>query len=80
MKLILTNLRESGKKILCLDAESEYRDICEEGLGGYYIDFKTSEYKINPLEPKVWSDGVEDVELNTPEAFRVVTKISRIHR
>ncbi len=77
MKLILTNLRESGKRILVLDAESEYKDLCEEGLGGCYIDFMTGEYKINPLEPKVWSDGVEEVDLSTPEAFRKVTRLSQ---
>ena len=77
MKLILTNLRESGKRILVLDAESEYKEICEDGLGGCYIDFMTGEYKINPLEPKVWSDGVEEVDLNTPEAFRKVTRLSQ---
>jgi len=77
MKLILTNLRESGKRILCLDAESEYKEICEDGLGGCYIDFMTGEYKINPLEPKVWSDGVDEVDLSTPEAFRKVTRLSQ---
>ena len=77
MKLILTNLRESGKRILVLDAESEYKEICEGGLGGCYIDFMTGEYKINPLEPKVWSDGVEEVDLNTPEAFKKVTRLSQ---
>lgn len=77
MKLILTNLRESGKRILVLDAESEYKEICEDGLGGCYIDFMTGEYKINPLEPKVWSDGVEEVDLTTPEAFRKVTRLSQ---
>lgn len=29
MKLLLCNLRESGKAILCLDPEDEYRDLCE---------------------------------------------------
>lgn len=77
MKLILTNLRESGKRILVLDAESEYKELCEEGLGGCYIDFMTGEYKINPLEPKVWTDGVDEVDLNAPEAFRKVTRLSQ---
>ena len=77
MKLILTNLRESGKRILCLDAESEYKVLCEEGLGGCYIDFMTGEYKINPLEPKVWSDGLEEAEVGEPEAFRKVTRLSQ---
>ena len=77
MKLILTNLRESGKRILCLDAESEYKELCEDGLGGCYIDFMTGEYKINPLEPKVWSDGLEEAEVGEPEAFRKVTRLSQ---
>ncbi len=77
MKLILTNLRESGKRIICLDAESEYKEICEEGLGGCYIDFMTGEYKINPLEPKVWADGLEEQEIGEPEPFRKVTRLSQ---
>ena len=51
MKLILTNLRESGKRVLCLDPEDEYRELCEN-LGGCYIDCTTGEYIINPLEPR----------------------------
>ena len=56
LKLILTNLRESGKQIICLDPESEYEDLCNN-LGGSYVDFMSGEYKINPLEPKAWNDG-----------------------
>ena len=56
MKLILTNLRESGKSIIVLDAEAEYEDLTE-ALGGCYIDFMSGEYIVNPLEPKAWSDG-----------------------
>ncbi len=55
LKLILTNLRESGKRIICLDPESEYEEICS-ALGGCYIDFLSGEYTINPLEPKAWSE------------------------
>lgn len=35
LKLILTNIRESGKSIICLDPESEYEEICS-ALGGCY--------------------------------------------
>ena len=56
LKLLLTNIRESGKQIICLDPESEYEDLCQ-ALGGCYIDFLSGEYTINPLEPKAWSDG-----------------------
>jgi len=55
LKLILTNIRESGKRIICLDPESEYEDLCE-ALGGCYIDFMSGEYTINPLEPKAWTE------------------------
>lgn len=77
MKLILTNLRESGKRILCLDVEGEYKTLCEEGLGGCYIDFMTGEYTINPLEPKAWTDGIDEIDANTPDAFKRVTRLSQ---
>ena len=76
LKLILTNLRESGKRLICLDPESEYEEICAE-LGGCYIDFLSGEYTINPLEPKAWTDGVEEVDVATPEAFKKVTRLSQ---
>jgi type IV secretory pathway VirB4 component len=77
MKLILTNLRESGKSVTVLDAEDEYAELTE-ALGGCCIDLMSGEYIINPLEPKEWSgensDGGEDSE---PEAFRRATRLSR---
>lgn len=76
MKLLLTNIRESGKRVILLDPDDEYKDLCEN-LGGCYIDFMGGEYKINPLEPKVWSDGLEEVDADTPEAFRKVTRLSQ---
>ncbi len=76
MKLILTNIRESGKSIICLDPESEYVDLCAN-LGGCYIDFLSGEYTINPLEPKAWSDGVDDIDPSTPEAFKKQTRLSQ---
>lgn len=76
LKLVLTNLRESGKHIICLDPESEYEEICA-ALGGCYIDFLSGEYTINPLEPKAWSDGSDEIDAATPEAFRKVTRLSQ---
>lgn len=76
LKLILSNIRESGKSVICLDPESEYEDLCSN-LGGCYIDFLSGEYTINPLEPKAWTDGVEDDEPTTPEAFKKKTRISQ---
>ena len=76
LKLVLTNIRESGKRIICLDPESEYETLCD-ALGGCYIDFMLGEYTINPLEPKAWTDSVEDIDANTPEAFKKVTRLSQ---
>ena len=76
MKLILTNIRESGKTVICLDPESEYEELCSN-LGGCYIDFMTGEYKINPLEPKAWSDNTEEVDVTAPDAFKRVTRLSQ---
>ena len=76
MKLILSNLREAGKRIITLDAEAEYEDLTAN-LGGCYIDFMAGEYIINPLEPKAWTDGTGDIDPTTPEAFRRVTRLSQ---
>lgn len=76
LKLLLTNLRESGKQIICLDPESEYEDLCK-ALGGCYIDFLSGEYTINPLEPKAWSDGQAELDPDAPAAFRKVTRLSQ---
>lgn len=76
LKLILTNIRESGKTIICLDPESEYEELTE-AMGGCYIDFMSGEYIINPLEPKAWSDSTEETEADAPEAFRKVTRLSQ---
>ncbi len=76
LKLILTNIRESGKTIICLDPESEYEELTE-AMGGCYIDFMSGEYTINPLEPKAWSDSMEETEADAPKAFRKVTRLSQ---
>lgn len=76
LKLILTNIRESGKSIICLDPESEYEEICS-ALGGCYIDFMSVEYTVNPLEPKAWSDGTDATDSDAPAAFRKVTRLSQ---
>ena len=76
LKLILTNLRESGKSIICLDPESEYEEICS-ALGGCYIDFLSGKYTINPLEPKAWNNSTDDVDPDAPAAFKKVTRLSQ---
>ena len=77
LKLLLCNLRESGKSIICLDPEHEYEDLCNN-LGSTYIDMMSGEYMINPLEPKAWSDGERSGEdMDMPETFRKVSKLSQ---
>ena len=74
LKLILTNLRESGKNIICLDPEMEYVDLTKN-LGGCFIDLMSGEYIINVLEPKSWGDETADED--APRAFKSKTKLSQ---
>ena len=68
LKLLVINLLESGKSVICLDPEHEMGELCAN-LGGCFVDLMTGQYRINPLEPKVWDvDGEDDPE--EPEAFR----------
>lgn len=76
LKLLLINIRESGKRVICLDPEAEYRDLCC-ALGGSYIDFMSGSYIINPLEPKAWSDESIEQDSDAPEAFRRATRLSQ---
>ena len=76
LKLLLTNIRESGKSLVCLDPEAEYEDLTK-ALGGCYIDFMNGVYKINPLEPKDWGVSDDDIDVNAPNAFKRVTRLSQ---
>ena len=77
LKLILINMLESGKNVICLDAEHEYDDLCNN-LGGYFVDLMSGEYMINPLEPKLWNDGDEKYDDDADvEAFKKKTKLSQ---
>jgi len=93
MKLLLTNMRESGKSIIVLDAEQEYEDLTNN-LGGTYLDFMSGQYMINPLEPKAWvqrdagsnshTEKRETSQFNScdnteciPSAFRTVSRLSQ---
>ncbi len=76
MKLLLTNLRLSGKNIVILDPEAEYEELTNN-LGGTYLDFMSGEYMINPLEPKMWSNGKNENSENVPETFKKATRLSQ---
>ena len=75
LKLILTNLRESGKNVICLDPETEYAELTNN-LGGCYVDLMSGEYIINVLEPKAWDDG-SSADENAPRTFKSKTKLSQ---
>lgn len=75
LKLLVCNLLESGKSVICLDPEHEMSELCSN-LGGCFVDLMTGQYRINPLEPKVWDvDGEDDPE--APAAFREQSRLSQ---
>lgn len=74
LKLLLCNLLESGKSVLCFDPEHEDEELCRN-LGGCFIDLMSGQYLINILEPKSWGEGGEDDDAPTP--FRQKTKLSQ---
>ena len=78
LKLLVCNLLESGKSVICLDPEHEMGDLCTN-LGGCFVDLMSGQYRINPLEPKVWDvDGDdEDDSPDTPAAFRERSRLSQ---
>lgn len=76
LKLILTNLRESGMHVLALDPEMEYEELTIN-LGGCFIDLMSGEYIINVLEPKTWDVSGDPRDTGAPQAFRQTSKLSQ---
>ena len=82
LKLLVCNLLESGKSVICLDPEHEMGDLCAN-LGGCFVDLMSGQCRINPLEPKVWDvdgedeDNVEDEGADVPAAFRERSRLSQ---
>ena len=76
LKLLLCNILESGKSAICLDTEHELVDLCSN-LGGCFIDLMSGQYRINPLQPKLWDDGSEGDDPDAPAAFRQKTRLSQ---
>jgi len=76
LKLILTNMRESGMHVLALDPEMEYEDLTNN-LGGCFIDLMSGEYIINVLEPKSWDENGDPRDTEAPQAFRQTSKLSQ---
>ena len=76
LKLILCNILESGKNVICLDPEHEFAELAEN-LGGCFIDLMSGQYMINPLEPKSWDDGSSVHDKDAPMTFKQATKLSQ---
>ncbi len=82
LKLLVCNLLESGKSVICLDPEHEMGELCAN-LGGCFVDLMSGQYRINPLEPKVWDvdedggEGEDEDGLDTPAAFRERSRLSQ---
>jgi type IV secretory pathway VirB4 component len=76
LKLILTNLRETGMHILALDPEMEYEELTLN-LGGCFIDLMSGEFIINVLEPKSWDESGDPKDTEAPQAFRQTSKLSQ---
>ena len=76
LKLLLTNLRESGMRIVALDPEMEYEDLTNN-LGGCFIDLRSGKYLINPLEPKTWDEAGSPEDLDAPQTFRIRSRLSQ---
>ena len=53
LKLLICNLLESGKTVICLDPEQELTWLCDK-LGGCYADLMGGQFRINFLEAKRW--------------------------
>ena len=75
LKLLLCNILESGKSVICLDPEHELEELTAS-LEGCFIDLMGGQYRINPLEPKRWDVEVED-DQEAPAPFRQKTLLSQ---
>ena len=81
LKLLLCNILESGKGLVCLDPEHELEELCGN-LDGCYTDIMTGQYHINPLEPKLWnmddeSDSDDEEDMYAPAAFRQHSRLNQ---
>jgi len=76
LKLILTNLRESGMNVCALDPEMEYEDLTNN-LGGCFIDLMSGEFIINVLEPKTWDENGSPEDKDAPQTFRISSRLSQ---
>ena len=75
LKLLICNVLESGKSVIAFDPEHELADMAKN-LGGSFVDLMGGQYRINPLEPKLW-DVDSEGDSDAPVAFRQKTLLSQ---
>ena len=76
LKLILCNLLEAGKNVICLDPEHELVDL-SFALNGNFVDLMSGDYLINIMQPKRWDDGSGSDDSDAPAAFRKKSVLSQ---
>lgn len=83
LKIIITNVRQQGKKLYVIDVENEYVELIRN-LCGSVLDMMGGKFFINVLEPRLWTDNPitdkHDEDYNAdfiPLAFRQTTRLSQ---
>nr|WP_326183656.1 DUF87 domain-containing protein [uncultured Oscillibacter sp.] len=76
LKLLLCNVLEAGKCVFAFDPEHEMVELCHN-LGGTFVDLMGGQYRINPLEPKLWDIEGGGEDKDAPSAFNQKTLLSQ---
>ena len=79
LKLIICNLAMAGMGVITLDPEAEYEELTHNLLGNY-LDLMSGQFMINVMEPKQWSDELDESEENdetVPDAFKHLSVVSQ---
>ena len=76
LKLLIQNSLEAGKTVISLDPEHELKDMAQQ-FDGCFIDLMSGEYRINPLEPKLWDSDYGSEDKDAPSTFRKRSRLSQ---
>lgn len=76
VKKIIVDWRFKGQNIICLDPESEYKDLTEN-LDGYYIDLMEGKYIINVLEIRKFMEIDDEEDSDFDDSFDKTNLLSQ---
>ncbi|MGL5575393.1 MAG: VirB4 family type IV secretion system protein [Sarcina sp.] len=76
VKKIIVDWRLKGQNIICLDPESEYKDLTEN-LDGYYIDLMEGKYIINVLEIRKFMEIDDEEDSDFDDSFDKTNLLSQ---